>query len=359
MIHPCRQCGQSLKVSSPGAYQCPKCGALMKIEPEEFAWEAGGHLNDFGAPASEDTENNPGDHRTGEKNPSEAASTGIPVAAVISPGDAPTKSSAEDQCEICAVREASRACRSCGKLVCTNCSTLDSSALPICAACRPVPISGQNSFENAGRLGFLKSIPGTVISLIFHPFDFFSRLPTPGPFWPGILFGILICYPFRVIAVFILAYSMQGQIADIESQLGIVMPVFITDMMSQPSFIISMLISGVIFQPIFIMLSILFTGTIIHPLLLFMGKLHGRYEDSIRVAGYAKLGEILTIIPLIGPFIAIAWTVVLMAIGFHKVHRIPLWKASLAAAAPVLICGCGLLAVFAAAFAFVLPQISF
>ena len=231
--------------------------------------------------------------------------------------------------------------------------------MPICTACRPNSIGDYNSFENTGRLGFLKSFPGTVKSMLFHPSDFFTRLPAPGPFWPGILFGVLICYPFRVIAVFILAYSMQGQIADIESQLGIVMPVFFTDMMSQPSFIITMLISGVILQPIFIMLAILFTGTITHPILLFMGKLHGRYEDTIRVTGYAKLGEIPTIIPIIGPFIAIAWTVVLMAIGFHKVHRIPLWKACLAAATPILICGCGLLAIFAAALTFVLPQILF
>ncbi len=343
MIHSCPQCGQSLIIQSPGAHQCPNCGALMEIKAEEFAWEKGEHLNDFMTPPDEDI------NRENIESPDEEAgsqtSDETPIAAIASAGEIPKSEPAHVHCEICVSRPAVRACKSCGKLVCETCSIIDADSRPLCSNCRVGASAKEPLFENYRANGFIRSFFQALHDIFLKPSEFFSGLKTPGPFWPGVFFGVLVLFPVRIITVIFFALTLESNIADIESQLGFTMPDSFLNIIHQPAFLIGMLASSLLLQPLFILADIVISGAIYHLTLIITGGMQGKFEDSIRVSGYGKLGETPAVIPYVGAFIAIPWAIVLTTIGLHKIHKIPKWKAALAACMPYLICCCGILAV--------------
>jgi len=83
----------------------------------------------------------------------------------------------------------------------------------------------------------------------------------------------------------------------------------------------------------------LFVGTLIYHLSLVIvgGARHGM-ATTFRVLAYAESTQLLMVIPLLGQFIAMVWSIVIMIIGFKEAHETTMGRSVLAVLLPILFC---------------------
>jgi hypothetical protein len=107
----------------------------------------------------------------------------------------------------------------------------------------------------------------------------------------------------------------------------------------------------------FVIVIVIFAGAaILHFCCMLTGALQNSksgFEGSLRVVCYSEVSSLASIIPAVGPLIAIVWWIVLAVQGVERLHQTTSGKAVAAVLIPVVVC-CGgiLLIVLAAGAAF-------
>lgn len=90
---------------------------------------------------------------------------------------------------------------------------------------------------------------------------------------------------------------------------------------------------------------LLLGAAIVHGALLVVGGASRPFETTFRVLGYVNGSTAwLSIIPCVGPLIALVWSLVIEVAGLAAAHRISPGRALLAVLLPIVVCGlvCGL-----------------
>lgn len=323
MIHFCSQCGRKILVESPGIHRCSACGAGFEINSREFP------LSDVGRPEESSFPKRP---------QAETYPTGNPPGFEQKNEGDKFDGDGDDSvllCERCGKKRARWACGSCGKLVCESCSSESAGSLPRCTSCDQAKRPDANDFENLAAGRFWSCFFPTIKSLVVQPKQYFERLPVPGRFWPGLIFGMAVVYPVKLALLFFTLWSLEGRLSEIQAQIGVDIPEFVLSLISDPTFHYGLLFSAVVLQPLLTLAGLFASGAFIHIVLLILGRPGGRFEDTVRVLGYAKVTELANLVPVLGTFLSPIWSVVLVSIGLGKVHRIPTWKAVLVAISPI------------------------
>jgi len=109
------------------------------------------------------------------------------------------------------------------------------------------------------------------------------------------------------------------------------------------------LVFVIILAPIFVTIGLFIASAVLHLCCMIVGALANSksgFEGTFRAVAYADAANIASIVPVIGPFIACIWWIVLTVMGLTRMHRTTQGKAIAAIVIPLILC-CGLIALIA------------
>ncbi len=114
------------------------------------------------------------------------------------------------------------------------------------------------------------------------------------------------------------------------------------------------LVVTIILAPIFVMIALFIVSLILHVCCLIVGALansRAGLEGTLRVVAYSDSAHIASVVPFIGPLIAVVWWIVLAVMGISRIHHTTQGKAITAIVIPLVLCcgGVALLAMLAGA----------
>jgi hypothetical protein len=114
------------------------------------------------------------------------------------------------------------------------------------------------------------------------------------------------------------------------------------------------LIGTIILAPILVMIGLFIASLILHVCCLIVGALtnsRAGLEGTLRVVAYSDAAHIASVVPFIGPVIAVVWWIVLAVMGICRIHHTTQGKAILAIVIPFVVCcgGAAMLAMLAGA----------
>jgi len=241
-------------------------------------------------------------------------------------------------------RPEATSCARCRRLVCSECvSLVDDRAL--CTICRkreespPFPSLLGPQVSGALRTGTTPAVPPgsapeitgfleKLQALIVRPADFFAGLREQGAGdWS---FFLRVAWPSAVLttAFRVLLAAHSGRL----SAGGM------------------LLVGGIValLAPLILALTVAVETTLAHLTLLALGGHRAGFAGSMRVVLYAlSIYYLVGWIPLCGAFVGLPWSITLLIIGLHDMHRTTYPKAVAAGLMPILLCCCALLALFA------------
>ncbi len=195
-------------------------------------------------------------------------------------------------------------------------------------------------WEERDRLGFLDALIETVKLLVTAPGDAFSRLRRDGDLiWP-LIFGLIFSWIgqlFGQIWNVILGGAMQSMLGGLGDLEG--MAAFGAGSIVQTIFI-------VVFWPIFYAIIAFIAAGIYHLCLMLVGGVERSplgFEGTLKVVAYSQIAALGNVVPVLGFLIVLVATIILLVVGFTKVHQTDQGKALIAVLIPlVLCCICGI-----------------
>jgi hypothetical protein len=107
-----------------------------------------------------------------------------------------------------------------------------------------------------------------------------------------------------------------------------------------------------IVAPFVIVIGLFIGAAILHFCCMLVGALgnsRSGFEGSLRAVCYSEASSLASIIPAVGPLIAIVWWIVLAVQGVERLHQTSSGKAVAAVLIPVVVCCGGLLLIVLAA----------
>jgi hypothetical protein len=198
-------------------------------------------------------------------------------------------------------------------------------------------------WDDRANVGFLRALYDTWMKSVFHPTEFFSKMPVKGGYGSPMLYGFII----GEIAIFFSLfwqgiYMMMGTLVEDYGQFG------------EIGLSMTVLIFVALASPILVIIGYFVSAGILHLCLLLVGGARRDFEVTFRVVCYAAGANIFNVIPICGGLMAWLWNAVLNVIGIREAHEISSGKAFIAYCIPALVC-CGFLAFV---FMLALPEIS-
>jgi hypothetical protein len=109
---------------------------------------------------------------------------------------------------------------------------------------------------------------------------------------------------------------------------------------------------GIIMAPILALVVLFIWSAIVHLVLNLIGGLKestAGFEGTLRALSFSTVVQLATIVPFVGPFIAMIWGIVLQVLGLSSLHRTSQGKALAGVLIPIAVC-CVCIIVVAVAF---------
>jgi hypothetical protein len=180
-------------------------------------------------------------------------------------------------------------------------------------------------WEDMENLGFFKAFFQTIRGVLFHPKEFFSKIPTHKGMAQPLIFALITGALGGVFALFYQGIVI-GYIASFFPQRG-------GDLLAG---IGSLTIWSVIQIPLVIIISLFLLSGILHICIMITSRVRKDFQATFRVMAYSNSLEILAILPLLWPIIPF-WTVAVWVIGMREVHRTTTARATLAVFLPLIV----------------------
>ncbi len=182
-------------------------------------------------------------------------------------------------------------------------------------------------WENRKEIGFLNGFIRSLKKSLFEPSAFFRSVSPEGDY-TNPLFYALICLtlgslPTIFYGLFFESLNLLQPILH-RASYNLVLSPFI-------ALVTVMIIPVIGFFHLFVY------SAVYHLFLWMVGGNKKGYEATFRAFAYAQGPQFFQIVPLIGPFIAIVWSYVLLVIGFREVQGISTGKSLFATLLPLLI----------------------
>jgi hypothetical protein len=224
------------------------------------------------------------------------------------------------------------------------------------AAGPPPPASGVAPepqgvpWERRAEVGFFTALVDTTLQVLSKPREFFRQLAASGGLGSPLVYGVLVGYVGLVVTA-VYDAIFEGLIGGHSPDLGLG-PEFDRAMAlleGGPGLLVQVLMG-----PFVLAAGLFLTAGLNHLGLMLLGGARRGFEATFRVAAYSRAASVVSLVPLCGPFVALAWTAVASIIGLQIVHDTTLGKAVAAVLLPaVLACCCcvGTIGVLAALMA--------
>lgn len=208
----------------------------------------------------------------------------------------------------------------------------------------PVTQGGREktAWEDREAHGFFKGLFGTLNEALFHPSEFYKKMPVTGGLTDPLLYalivgmvGLMFSYLWQIV--------MKGAMRDVIPMAGMhgagANPIFQGIGLALLAF----------FSPFLIIIGLFVSSGILHVCLLMVKGANRSFETTFRVVAYGYSANIFMVIPFCGSLLAGVWAIVLYIIGLREAHGTTGGKATFAVFLPVIVC-CGLLMLAVALF---------
>jgi hypothetical protein len=233
-------------------------------------------------------------------------------------------------------------CPQCGnevaddQLFCQHCGARLRGEFPPAEAA-PGPGSRETTpWEDREARGFWAGLLRTLFESLFHPSEFFRKMPVTGGLTNPLLYALIIGMTGLIFSYF---WQIVAKGAMPGMQFGVGRSLFGGIGMALLAF----------FSPFVIIIGLFVSAGILHLCLMLVKGSKAGFEGTFRVVSYGYSANIFMVIPFCGGLIAGAWAIVLSIIGLREAHETTGGKAAVAVFLPLIIC-CGLFAFAGAIF---------
>lgn len=191
-----------------------------------------------------------------------------------------------------------------------------------------------NPWEQRDRLGFVNAFIENIKLFALSPAEAFAQTRRTGDFVGPLIFGVLvgwIGYIFSQLWGMVLGGGMMSMMpAEMREGMG-----------SQMMFQGGTSILGIIFYPVLGVIGLFIAAGIIHLCAMLVGAVaesDSGFEGTFRVAAFASVANLASIIPIVGGLIGLVWGIFLWVVGLSTLHRTTQSKALMAVLIPVVLC---------------------
>ncbi len=284
MITDCPHCGQKVKVNEQGLFRCPHCtGVFRQTEPVT-------------APAAVETPEQP-----------------APASPEIASSETTPPSTDTPLCERCRRYAATEICSDCNLFVCTACSYRDDKGLAHCNVHRySLPPANEPAFGEMLR-GTILAPAATFLKLvpdgrnIIRAFTFAAIMGT---------FAVAISLVFEMFLPTALVNPLSAFLDDAFPMLEL------NQAENAASIAMALLLS-----PFMIALGVAMNGVMFHLGLMIVGGAKHGITATIKAVAYSNAAAVLSVIPILGPYMFWLYSFVLTIIGAAKLHGISYGRA--------------------------------
>ena len=173
----------------------------------------------------------------------------------------------------------------------------------------------------------------TIRLLVFDPAGAFSRLRADGDLTSPMFFGIIvswICMFLSQLWNIALSNTLRRALGDVDG----------FEMFFQAPSIVG-LVGIMVLWPVIFVVTVFIGAGILHLCLMMVGamaKTELGFEGTLKVYVYATVSWLALVIPFAGSFVGTLWHMVLLVIGFSKVHRTGQGRSAVAVLIPAIVC---------------------
>lgn len=194
----------------------------------------------------------------------------------------------------------------------------------------PPPSGGSGAvfpWEDRARLGLVTALVETGKLLITQPKEAYSRLQPNGDLTSPLLFGLIVSWPVFIVSLVwqLLLGGMMGGFGNTEAA---------------GMSVLSLGLYAVCY-PILYLIGVFISAGIFHLTLSLLKGLEQSpfgFEGTLKVVAYAYVGQIASVVPMIGGFVTLGLFIYLSINGLQVVHRTSQKNAVLAIVLPMLLC---------------------
>ena len=232
------------------------------------------------------------------------------------------------------------ACAECGRLLCSRCPSQEEAGQPICRRClAPAEeLESEMVAQEKLRTGNMEpqsfwDLPRALLTLLFQPSAFFGTMQLERGWLKALLMGLFFGTIGGIGAVY---FGLQGdaaraEMAELQSQFQL----------SEAG--VRGLIASLV--PLVRLMELALYTLGIELAFRFL-SIKGKPLVTLKVVAYASAVKFLGLIPYIGETLSMVFFMGLLFIGVHRAHRLPLGRALIAVAIPILLfMGLGLFAI--------------
>ena len=197
----------------------------------------------------------------------------------------------------------------------------------------PAPAPNPLPWEARDNRGLLPSFFDTLGLLVTRPSEAWGRMRESGDTASPLLFGTAVCW---------LSMAVQGILVRV---IGMpLVPPFLERRFGRlGDFGGAALVLRLILAPFLVAIGLFLGAAILHLCCMLVGALansRSGFEGSLRAVCYSEVSSLASIVPVVGPLIALVWWIVLAVQGVERLHRTTSGKAVAAVLIPVVVC-CG------------------
>jgi hypothetical protein len=185
--------------------------------------------------------------------------------------------------------------------------------------------TGYSPWEDMANLGFFTAFFRTIKEVLFSPIGFFRAMPVDKNIHYSLLYGIIMGF-FVALSGLLWQFAFSGLMGGGEGMQGM-------EALFTPFF----LIIYAFFLPFVITFSLFMYTGMLHTMLILVGGNRRGLDATFRVVAYTQSAQIFPLIPILGVFIYLIYTPILLAIGFKESHQISTGKAVFAVLLPAII----------------------
>ena len=186
--------------------------------------------------------------------------------------------------------------------------------------------TGYSPWEDMANLGFFTAFFRTIKEVLFSPVGFFRAMPVDKNIHYSLLYGIIMGF-FVALSGLLWQFAFSGLMGGGEEGMQGMEALF------TPFF----LIIYAFFLPFVITFSLFMYTGMLHTMLILVGGNRKGLDATFRVVAYTQSAQIFPLIPILGVFVYLIYTPILLAIGFKESHQISTGKAVFAVLLPAII----------------------
>lgn len=184
---------------------------------------------------------------------------------------------------------------------------------------------GEIPWENLYKYGFFPGFFQTIKEVMLSPASFFANMSLGQGFNKPLIFYLFIA-EVQALAQFF--WQMAGVVPQMQNKPESILGIGMTGMGS---------IMLLLIYPVVLTIMLFLVSGLNHICLLAVKAASKSFEGTFRVVSYSGAPMILALIPVMGPFVGMIWSLVCTFLGFKHMHRTTSGKVILAMLLPIIV----------------------